>query len=70
MRNEQKTKLILKVKIGSENGKEIFRNRMLNHINAALTDEVIQSVGMEIAGLQKHECLQVLRQDIAILTNE
>lgn len=65
------TKLILKVQTGTDKkGAPTYGQRMVQHMNPALSDEYFLAVGKGIGGLQSHTVHDVMRQDAAALTEE
>ena len=62
------TKLILKVSTGhDETGKEMFRQRTFAHINPALSDDAVLTLGTKLAGLQSDTLVSIARTDNATL---
>lgn len=65
------TKLILKIQTGTDKkGAPTYGQRMVQHMNPALSDEDFLAIGKGIGGLQSHTVHDVMRQDAAALTEE
>ncbi len=67
-KNNANSKLILKVSVGKdEKGLDVCRQRTFSHINPALTDDAVLSLGTKLAALQSDTLVSIARTDNATL---
>lgn len=67
--NKVTTSITLKVKTGTNNGKDVFKNFTLNKVSLASANEDIYAVAAAVGGLLAYPVVNIYKQDVNELIN-